>query len=160
MLKENVYYQSEIGLIEIVATDNSISKMGFVDEKPSETVLETSNNFLKECIGQLREYFASERKIFSLNLAPIGTDFEKSVWQELVKIPFGETISYLQLAERIGNKKAIRAVGRANGKNPLAIIIPCHRVIGSNGSLTGYGGGLWRKEWLLKHEGSRQATFW
>ncbi|KAF0249037.1 MAG: methylated-DNA-protein-cysteine S-methyltransferase [bacterium] len=160
MLKEKVYYQSEIGLIEIIVTDNSISKMNFVDEKPSEIVLETSNNFLKECLGQLREYFAGERKTFSLSLAPIGTDFEKKVWQELVKIPFGETISYLQLAERLENKKAIRAVGRANGKNPLAIIIPCHRVIGSNGSLTGYGGGLWRKEWLLKHEGSRQATFW
>jgi len=160
MPEEKIYYKSEIGIIEIRATDNSISKIDFIDEEPLEFISESNNSCLNECLKQLTEYFAGKRKDFSLNLAPIGTDFEKRVWQELIKIPFGETISYLQLAERLENKKAIRAVGRANGKNPLAIIIPCHRVIGSNGSLTGYAGGLWRKEWLLKHEGSRQATLW
>jgi methylated-DNA-[protein]-cysteine S-methyltransferase len=161
MLKEKVFYKSEIGILEIIATDNAISRIDFIDETPAEFILETSNtSYLNECLKQLTEYFAGKRKIFSLNLAPSGTDFEKRVWQELLKIPFGETISYLQLAERLGDKKVIRAAGRANGKNPLALIIPCHRVIGSDGSLTGYGGGLWRKEWLLKHEGSRQATLW
>lgn len=157
---ETIYYKSGIGLLKIIAADNGISKIDFLDDITVEHFLEPSNVFLKEATKQLTEYFNGERKIFSLTLAPSGTDFEKRVWKELEKIPFGETITYLKLAERLGDKKVIRAAGRANGKNPLAIIIPCHRVIGSNGSLTGYAGGLWRKEWLLKHEGSRQATLW
>ncbi|MBI4853794.1 MAG: methylated-DNA--[protein]-cysteine S-methyltransferase [Acidobacteria bacterium] len=160
MLTEKTYYKSEIGLLEIIATDKGISKVDFLNQEPSEFSLETNNTFLKDCFQQLAEYFRGERKSFSLELDPKGTDFEKRVWQELLKISFGETITYLHLAERLGDKKVIRAAARANGKNPLAIIIPCHRVIGSDGSLTGYAGGLWRKEWLLKHEGSRQATLW
>lgn len=160
MLTEKTYYKSEIGLLEIIATDKGISKVDFLNQEPSEFSLETNNIFLKDCFQQLAEYFRGERKSFSLELDPKGTDFEKRVWQELLKISFGETITYLRLAERLGDKKVIRAAARANGKNPLAIIIPCHRVIGSDGSLTGYAGGLWRKEWLLKHEGSRQATLW
>jgi len=107
---------------------------------------------VKECFKQLSEYFKGQRQEFFLNLEPMGTDFQKSVWRQLAKIPYGKTTSYGKIADVIGNPSAGRAVGSANGKNPIAIIIPCHRVIGSDGSLTGYGGGLWRKEWLIGFE--------
>lgn len=103
---------------------------------------------------QLREYFEGLRDSFQLELQPEGTDFEKSVWDKLLEIPNGQTCSYGDIARGIGDAKASQAVGRANGKNPIAIVIPCHRVIGSDNKLTGYTGGLERKEWLLKHEGS------
>jgi methylated-DNA-[protein]-cysteine S-methyltransferase len=102
---------------------------------------------------QLREYFAGHRKVFDLPLALHGTEFQKRVWLQLTKIPFGETWSYGQLAKRLDNPNACRAVGLANGRNPIAVIVPCHRVIGADGSLTGFGGGLPRKQWLLAHEG-------
>ncbi len=108
---------------------------------------------LGEATRQLREYFAGERRHFDLPLQMHGTDFQRRVWRELTQIPFGETWSYGQLAQRLDNPGACRAVGLANGKNPIAIIVPCHRVIGADGSLTGFGGGLPRKEWLLTHEG-------
>lgn len=107
---------------------------------------------LQDCAIQLEEYFNGHRTQFSLKLNPIGTDFQKKVWNELVKIPFGKTISYLDLSKILGDVKAIRAVASANGKNPIWILIPCHRVIGSDGSLTGYAGGLHRKKWLIEHE--------
>lgn len=163
MQKQKIYYKSELGLLEIIATQTSICAVNFVDEdtyKLDQLTTVSDIDCVNECIKQLKEYFLEKRKDFSLPLALEGTEFQQRVWQELLKIPFGETISYLQLSERLGNKKAIRAVGRANGRNPVAIIVPCHRVIGSDGSLTGYAGGLWRKEWLLKHEGLRQATLW
>jgi methylated-DNA-[protein]-cysteine S-methyltransferase len=160
MSEEKVYYQSEMGLLEIVATHNGVSKINFLEEGAIIPNLETDNIFLKDCIKQLTAYFGGSLQTFSLALDLSGTDFEKRVWRELEKISFGETISYLTLAERLGNKKVIRAAGRANGKNPVPIVIPCHRVVGSDGSLIGYEGGLWRKDWLLKHEGSRQATLW
>ncbi len=101
---------------------------------------------------QLDAYFAGELEAFDLALAPEGTPFQLRVWEELTRIPFGETISYSQLAERIGDRRAVRAVGLANGRNPISIVVPCHRVIGADGSLVGYGGGLERKRWLLEHE--------
>jgi methylated-DNA-[protein]-cysteine S-methyltransferase len=104
------------------------------------------------CARQFDEYFAGTRKEFNLITDPKGTPFQESVWKELLNIPYGFTISYLELSRRLNHEKAIRAVGSANGKNPINIIIPCHRVIGMDGSLTGYGGGLWRKKWLLEHE--------
>ncbi|MEE8416616.1 MAG: methylated-DNA--[protein]-cysteine S-methyltransferase [Desulfobacterales bacterium] len=107
---------------------------------------------LKACLKQIDEYFKGKRKEFLLNLEPLGTNFQKRVWQQLRKISFGETVSYGDIANAIDNPNACRAVGNANRINPICIIIPCHRVIGSDGSLTGYGGGLWRKEWLLEHE--------
>ncbi len=107
---------------------------------------------LKDCVKQLDEYFQGTRQKFSLKLNPTGTEFQKRVWNELTKIPFGKTISYSELSKKLGDIKAIRAVANANGKNPIWIVIPCHRVIGSNGSLTGYAGGLHRKKWLLDHE--------
>jgi methylated-DNA-[protein]-cysteine S-methyltransferase len=107
---------------------------------------------LKEAVAQLQEYFNGERENFKLQLNPEGTDFQKQIWQHLQAIPYGKTTTYLELSKEFGNAKAIRAVAAANGKNPLWIVVPCHRVIGSDGSLTGYAGGLWRKKWLLEHE--------
>ncbi|HEY2146009.1 MAG TPA: methylated-DNA--[protein]-cysteine S-methyltransferase [Steroidobacteraceae bacterium] len=110
---------------------------------------------------QLKEYFAGTRRIFDLPLSMLGTDFQQRVWRELIKIPYGETWSYGQLARRIDNPNGSRAVGLANGRNPIAIVVPCHRVIGADGSLTGFGGGIERKQWLLAHEGhpgTRQLT--
>ncbi|MFP5247529.1 MAG: methylated-DNA--[protein]-cysteine S-methyltransferase [Thermoanaerobaculia bacterium] len=104
---------------------------------------------------QLREYFARKRKTFDIELAPRGTDFQITVWNELLSIPYGETIPYSELARRIGKPAAVRAVGSANGANPIPVIVPCHRVIGANGSLTGYGGGIERKQFLLALEGRR-----
>lgn len=106
-------------------------------------------------VDQLQEYFGGKRKTFDLELAPRGTEFQLAVWNALVAIPYGDTISYSELAHRIGKPAAVRAVGAANGANPIPVIIPCHRVIGANGSLTGYGGGIERKQWLLAHEGRR-----
>ena len=107
---------------------------------------------LQDCTRQLEEYFEGERKEFDLKLNPDGTEFQKKVWTQLAAIPFGKTITYLELSKRLGDVKAIRAAASANGKNPIWIIIPCHRVIGSDGSLTGYAGGLHRKQWLINHE--------
>ena len=107
---------------------------------------------LEDAVRQITEYFEGTRKEFSLNLNPEGTDFQKRVWDKLLTIPYGKTTSYLQLSKDLGDVNAIRAVANANGKNPLWIIVPCHRVIGSDGSLTGYAGGLGRKQWLINHE--------
>jgi len=144
------YYPSEVGLLEITATDRGIAGLRFVKNKTK--AQSDSHPLLSECFRQLDEYFRGERKRFELKLKPEGTDFQKKVWDELRKIPFGKTASYAEVALAIGRPKAGRAVGGANGRNPIAVIIPCHRVIGSDGSLTGFGGGLWRKERLLKHE--------
>jgi methylated-DNA-[protein]-cysteine S-methyltransferase len=150
------YCQSEIGLIEVVGTEKIIKTVEFIDDE-----VETLSKHLPPtdlppiiaaCLTQLEEYFQGDRQEFSLTLAPEGTDFQQAVWRQLETIPYGQTVSYLEVARQVGNKKAVRAVGAANGQNPIAIIVPCHRVIGSNGQLTGYGGGLWRKAWLLNHE--------
>ena len=114
-----------------------------------------ADSLLDEARRQLVAYFAGQLRAFDLPLAPNGTEFQRRVWTELTKIPFGATISYARLARRVSNAAAVRAVGAANGRNPIPIIVPCHRVIGSNGSLTGFGGGLARKQWLLKHEGGQ-----
>ena len=144
------YYQSPIGPVEIVGNQDSIRELNFV-----ETMLPGDPDppfCLKACCKQIDEYFKGKRREFLLNLDPLGTKFQKLIWRQLEKIPFGEVISYGEIAGVIGQPKACRAVGSANGKNPIAIIIPCHRVVGRDGSLTGYGGGLWRKEWLIQHE--------
>lgn len=119
---------------------------------------------MQTCLSQLDEYFSGERKAFDLPLQQIGTTFQQKVWDLLLQVPYGQTISYNHLSKQYGDLKAIRAVASANGKNNLAIIVPCHRVIGSDNSLTGYAGGLWRKKWLLEHEakfggGVRQLGF-
>ncbi len=144
------YYKSPLGPIEIVGAQDNILFLGFVED-----MLQGDAELpfcLKACLKQIDEYFKWKRKEFLLNLEPLGTDFQKRVWQQLRKISFGETASYGDIAKAIDNPNASRAVGNANRINPICIITPCHRIIGSDGSLTGYGGGLWRKEWLLKHE--------
>jgi methylated-DNA-[protein]-cysteine S-methyltransferase len=133
-------YISPIGLIKITDNENGICAVDFTDEQPAGNT--KSHPILDACALQLDEYFKGKRKEFTVKLSPQGTDFQKRVWNKLLEIPFGRTISYMELAKSLGDVKAIRAVGTANGKNKIAIIIPCHRVIGSNGKLTGYAGGL------------------
>lgn len=140
---------SLLGTVKIVGDEHGISLISILSEGEVTTEIPTQ---LKECVSQLQEYFNGERTDFSFKLNPKGTDFQQRVWQELLNIPFGKTISYLDLSKRLGDVKAIRAVASANGRNPLLIVVPCHRVIGTDGSLTGYSGGLWRKKWLLEHE--------
>lgn len=146
----SIYFQSPLGFIEISGTENYITQVEFTSAQKNNSAL--IPDVLKQCQKELEEYFAGNRKKFSVKLKPEGTDFQQQVWNELQKIKYGETASYLFIAEKINNPKAVRAVGSANGKNPIVIIIPCHRIIGENGKLTGYGGGLWRKQWLLEHE--------
>lgn len=148
--ENKAYYHSPIGTIEIVGTERGLCRLTFVRERARRPAAVTSG--LKECVAQLDEYFGGKRRKFSVNLDLQGTRFQKRVWQALLKIPSGRTASYREVAKAVGNSKAVRAVGNANRANPVAIIIPCHRVIGSDGSLVGYGSGLWRKRWLLAHE--------
>ncbi|MFP3719816.1 methylated-DNA--[protein]-cysteine S-methyltransferase [Niallia circulans] len=147
-------YESPIGKIEIIGTHEAIISILFSEENDkSVNSLQPETPFvLVECYNQLDEYFKGKRHEFSIAYQLEGTDFQSAVWNALIKIPYAETGSYKDIAISIGNERAIRAVGSANGKNKLSIVIPCHRVIGSNGTLTGYAGGLWRKEWLLQHE--------
>jgi methylated-DNA-[protein]-cysteine S-methyltransferase len=146
------YHLSPIGPLEISGVAEGVTSVTFVKKRlPSDRNLPEC---MKDCVRQIDEYFKGARKKFSLNLLLEGTSFQKQVWQELRRIPYGKAVSYGDVARFIGKPLAFRAVGNANNKNPIAIIIPCHRVIGSDGSLVGYGSGIWRKEWLLKHEGS------
>jgi methylated-DNA-[protein]-cysteine S-methyltransferase len=149
-------YQSPIGQILVICSSSGISKLVFSDMVEMES---QENGMESLFIGQLEEYFNHKRKSFDLPLDLQGTEFQKRVWNELLKIPFGKTITYKDLALKLGDVKAIRAVGAANGANPVSIIVPCHRVIGSDGSLTGYAGGLWRKKWLLEFESYNPILF-
>lgn len=144
------YFESPLGLIQVKSINQKICLVEFREKEIEPSTIETPLN--KECIKQLKEYFAGTRLQFDLPIFQIGTDFQQKVWGELLNIPYGTTLSYGQLARKVGDIKSVRAVGTTNGKNKIAIIVPCHRVIGSDGSLTGYAGELWRKEWLLKHE--------
>jgi methylated-DNA-[protein]-cysteine S-methyltransferase len=144
------YYRSPVGLLKVQCSDRYIKSVTFFD---SVNEMENADHkLLQTCVKQLEEYFAGKRKVFNLPLNQDGTDFQMKVWQLLYQIPYGKTISYNVLAKQYGDLKAIRAVASANGKNNLAIIVPCHRVIGSDHSLVGYAGGLSRKRWLLDHE--------
>ncbi|MEI8133520.1 MAG: methylated-DNA--[protein]-cysteine S-methyltransferase [bacterium] len=141
--------ESPLGLIAIDGTDFGITSVAFVEHSPNDLI---SSPLIAEAMNQLEEYFSGKRNEFSLLLSPEGTEFQKQVWNALQSIPFSETRSYLDIALQLGDKNLTRAVGAANGKNPIAIIIHCHRVIGEDGSLTGYAGGLHRKQWLLNFE--------
>lgn len=148
-------YVSPVGVLEIIGTDEAICSILFSDvDTPVNVKNEDTPNTLLDCYEQLDEYFKGKRHEFTFPYIYEGTAFQKDVWNALTTISYGETGSYKDIAVDIGNEKAIRAVGSANGKNKLSIVIPCHRIIGSNGKLTGYAGGLWRKEWLLQHEKS------
>ena len=145
------YVESPIGIIEIQGIADAITDLNFVDKRQKADL--PSNAVIDKAAEQLREYFNGVRKEFTVTLDLEGTEFQKKVWRALLTIGYGKKVSYKYIAEAVGNPKAVRAVGAANGKNPISIIVPCHRIIGSDGSLTGYGGGIWRKEWLLRHEG-------
>lgn len=154
MTKYKLDYESPIGVIEITGSDRGINSILFSEEEKKKNLLQADTPpVLKECYHQLDEYFKGKRQEFSFPYEFEGTDFQRTVWKALTEIPYGKTGTYKDIAHFIGNEKAIRAVGNANGKNKLSIVIPCHRIIGSSGKLVGYAGGLWRKEWLLKHEG-------
>ncbi|MDE1205222.1 methylated-DNA--[protein]-cysteine S-methyltransferase [Tenacibaculum larymnensis] len=158
---QTTYYKTPIGIAKIEGDENGIQSISVLDDDTSTTISSSKEipACLQECITQLNEYFAGTRKDFNLKLNPQGTTFQQSVWKELLNISFGSTRTYLEQTKQLGDVKAIRAVASANGKNPIWIVIPCHRVIGSDGSLTGYAGGVWRKKWLLEHEsGAKQQT--
>jgi methylated-DNA-[protein]-cysteine S-methyltransferase len=144
------YFYSPIGLIECQASETGLAHVIFCGEQ---TTAVHANNITDLCKRQLAQYFNGDRKQFNIPLAPKGTEFQKSVWQCLSTIAYGETVSYLDIAHRVNKPKGSQAVGGANGRNPISIIVPCHRVVGKNGSLTGYAGGIERKLWLLQHEG-------
>ncbi len=152
--KEIAYYHSPIGWLEIIGGADGIASVYFVEQP--ESVDPIAEN-LRECVSQLDEYFQRARREFTFKLDLRGTEFQKRVWRELLNIPHGKMTTYREIALALGDRNALRAVGHANGQNPISIIVPCHRVIGSDGSLTGYGGGLWRKEWLLHFEGALNA---
>jgi methylated-DNA-[protein]-cysteine S-methyltransferase len=147
------YLSTPIGELKIIANDLGLLSVKFVEQTADDI---DPNIHTATCVTQLSEYFAGMRQAFDLTLANTGTDFQTAVWQQLVAVPFGTTASYQDIANNISNPKAGRAVGGANGKNPIFVIVPCHRVIGANGSLTGYAAGIDRKLWLLRHEGAIQ----
>jgi len=147
------YYHSPVGILKIVGTEDYISEVSFHDKTQK---LEGKKKHLPplliQCVEQLIQYFNGVRRQFELPIHQPGTAFQQGVWNELMTILYGKTISYQELAVKTGDSKATRAVANANGKNNVVIIVPCHRVIGSNHDLVGYSGGLWRKKWLLEHE--------
>ena len=147
------YYKSPIGNLRIISNERDIIKIEFTTDFFKMNMVP---NQIQNCINQLDEYFKGERQEFTVSINPAGTEFQSKIWNLLQKIPYGKTISYLDQSKQFGDKKAIRAIASANGKNPIPIIIPCHRVIGNNGKLTGYAGGLLKKQWLLEHEGAIQ----
>jgi O-6-methylguanine DNA methyltransferase len=151
------YVESPVGLVEIGCSEAGVRDLNFVEERRHP---ETVSLCLTAASEQIAAYFAGTMTIFDLPLDLQGTDFQQQVWAQLLAVPYGQTSSYLDIALALDNPKAVRAVravravGAANGRNPVSIVVPCHRIIGSDGKLIGYGGGLWRKEWLLRHEGA------
>ena len=162
--------ESPLGAMLAVADERALHLLEFVDRRRILTEIDMirkdlksvivpgSNSVLSLCEQELGDYFAGTLEEFKVKLRPAGTEFEQTVWDELQRIPYGTTLSYGELGERVGHAKAARAIGRANGANKLAIVIPCHRVIRADGNLSGYGGGVWRKKWLLEHEQERKQT--
>lgn len=153
---DNAVMDSPLGPLLLSANQEGITRIHFSDKETlgsTPDVCETTNPHLRKLIDELHHYFIGELTTFSVSLSPSGSEFQRTVWKALTTIPFGHTWSYGQLAQEIGNPKASRAVGGANNRNPIAIVIPCHRVIGQSNKLVGYAGELWRKQWLLEHEG-------
>ena len=155
---ETVYINTPLGIAKIAGNIDGVSVISVGYEEKISTVIPFE---LQNAVSQLNDYFEGKRTDFDFRLNLHGTEFQQKVWSALLEIPFGKTVSYLELSKKLGDVKAIRAVASANGKNPLWIVIPCHRVIGTDGSLTGYAGGLWRKKWLLEHENptTQQSLF-
>ena len=154
------YYESPIGLLEVRGGKKGVSAVTFVDARASRATRGTRGGkgplpaALADCLTQLDQYFRGRRRTFSVKLDLGGTAFQNKVWRALRAVRFGKTASYKDIARNVGKPAGTRAVGGANHRNPVSIIVPCHRVVGSDGRLTGYGGGLWRKDWLLRHEGN------
>ncbi len=150
------FFDSPLGIVRIAGDDAGVSAISCNDTPPCEKFLSIRSDALAEpvimAVSQLQAYFDGTRQTFDFPINPAGTTFQQAVWRALLDVPYGTTASYLTLTRRIGDEKAIRAVAAANGRNPLWIVVPCHRIIGSDGSLTGYAGGLWRKQWLIDHE--------
>lgn len=144
------YYKTPIGIAKITGNTTGISAISVLDTEIE--IFKIIPECFKNCVQQLDEYFSGNRTEFTVKLSPKGTDFQQKVWTELLNVPYGKTRTYLEQSKKLDAVKAIRAVAAANGKNPIWILIPCHRIIGSDGSLTGYAGGIWRKKWLLEHE--------
>lgn len=147
---QTAYIKTPVGIAEIKGDENGISVISILDSE--QEITKKIPAVLQEAITQLNDYFDGKRRDFTFKLNPSGTEFQQKVWQELLNIPYGKTVTYMEQTKKLGDVKAIRAVASANGKNPLWIVVPCHRVVGADGSLTGYAGGLWRKKWLLEHE--------
>ena len=155
---EIAYIKTPLGIATITGDENGISQISVSDEGEVSNVIPTN---LQDAVTQLNAYFEGKKTDFDFAMNPKGTEFQQKVWKSLLDIPFGKTRTYLEQSKILGDVKAIRAVASANGKNPLWIVVPCHRVIGTDGSLTGYAGGLWRKKWLLEHENpaAQQSLF-
>ncbi len=148
---ETGYVVTAIGVLEVAGDDQAIASVKFTDQVSDVSV---TSRVVRTCMRQLQEYFSGKRRRFSVPLAPQGTAFQQAVWKELLRVSYGKTSTYGAVAKAIGRPRAARAVGGATGRNPIAVVIPCHRVIGADGKLTGYAGGLDRKSWLLEREGS------
>jgi len=146
------YYKSPLGLLKIGATETCISEITFAENQDDLNSEPSSTPILTLAVEQLIEYFNGNRQSFNMPIHQQGTEFQTKVWGELLNINYGKTINYMDLAKRLGNPKSIRAAASTNGKNKICIVVPCHRVIGTNMTLVGYAGGLWRKKWLLEHE--------
>ena len=152
------YIKTPLGIATIIGDENGVSEISVSQEGEVSTIIPA---VLQEAVLQLQDYFEKKRTSFDFKINLKGTEFQQKAWKGLLEIPFGKTMSYMELSKNMGDAKAIRAVASANGKNPLWIVVPCHRVIGADGSLTGYAGGLWRKKWLLEHENptTQQSLF-
>ncbi|HRM46818.1 MAG TPA: methylated-DNA--[protein]-cysteine S-methyltransferase [Flavobacterium sp.] len=152
------YIKTPLGIATIIGDENGVSEISVSQEGEVSIIIPA---VLQEAVLQLQDYFEKKRTSFDFKINLKGTEFQQKVWKGLLEIPFGKTMSYMELSKNMGDAKAIRAVASANGKNPLWIVVPCHRVIGADGSLTGYAGGLWRKKWLLEHENptTQQSLF-
>jgi len=148
-------YHSPIGQLNITADDGCITELGFIDEQNTPAFIDQDAQLpdvIHQCVDELIEYFAGTRREFTVPINQEGTEFQQKVWKELYELPFGKTLSYSDLAKKLGDPKVIRAAAAANGKNKIAIIVPCHRIIGTDKSLVGYAWGKGRKKWLLQHE--------
>ncbi|MCD0464498.1 methylated-DNA--[protein]-cysteine S-methyltransferase [Flavobacterium cupreum] len=152
-MEQTAYIESPLGITTIIGDEEGVSVISVTQEGELSAEIP---EVLQEAVRQLQEYFEGKRTDFTFKLNPKGTEFQQKVWKSLLEIPYGKTVSYMDQTKKLGDIKAIRAVASANGKNPLWIVVPCHRVIGTNGSLTGYAGGIWRKKWLLEHENPTQ----
>ena len=155
---ETACIKTPLGIATVIGDENGVSVISVANNGEVSVAIP---EVLQESVSQLNDYFDGKRNDFTFKLNPKGTDFQQKVWKALLEIPYGKTRTYLEQSKILGDVKAIRAVASANGKNPLWIVVPCHRVIGTDGSLTGYAGGLWRKKWLLEHENptNQQSLF-